>query len=380
MNILFIGHNAQPAGAQLLLLQYLDWLSKYRRDVNITILLIKGGPLLKAYQQVGSVYIFPVQKETNNPIFKIYIQYKQKKLIKFLVKKKVDLIYSNTILNSFIFEELGMYDIPIVTHVHEMDYWFSKLNDKEIDLLKYHTYCFFTASRSVSLALENMGIVEAKKTFPVYVFANDPIELENNQGKSLKSYLKLSSNSIIVGACGSENFRKGKDWLLPIAIGVLSKLPHKNVHFVWIGGGSTYHMEYDRIRSNFPDRIHFLDFLPEAHSYFHEFSLFLMISREDPFPIVNIEAGIRGIPVISFMDNGGTHELLDNDLDMLIPYGNLSLMIDKIIFLLNNPIILTQKGMFLRNLVKKKYNKEYVSNIITNKLFDVCASFKNSKK
>lgn len=374
MKILFIGHNAQPAGAQLLLLQYLDWLSKNRKDIKITILLIKGGPLLRAYQQVGSVFIFPIQSK-KYPFFKFYIQYKQKRLIKFLMNKKIDLIYSNTILNSFLFEKLGMYDVPIVTHVHEMNYWFNKLTKSEINLLKYYTNFFFTASKTVSLNLEKMGIVEAKNTFPVYVFADDPTELLERNEMSLKNHLNISNEAILVGACGAESFRKGKDWFLPIAIGVLSKLSNRDIHFVWIGGDSSFEIEYDTMKSNSFERIHFLNYVPNAHSYFHELSLFLMISREDPFPIVNIEAGIRGIPILSFMDNGGTHELLENDLDMLVPYGNLNLMVEKIVYYLNNPKLLSEKGLFLKDIISEKYTKDHVSNVITNKLFEICSNF-----
>ena len=37
-----------------------------------------------------------------------------------------------------------------------------------------------------------------------------------------------------------------------------------------------------------------------------------MTSREDPFPLVNLEAMTNGVPVICFKDSGGSEELVDS--------------------------------------------------------------------
>jgi len=376
MKVLFIGHNAQPAGAQLLLLHYLQWLSINRKEIDIHVLLMKSGPLKEAYQKTGVFYLFPNNNSTRNPFLKFYISGKQVKLIRQLLKEKFDIIYSNTILNVSILEKLTVSGIPLITHVHEMSFWFDQLSCKEIEILKKHTNYFFTASRAVSETLEELEIVKSEETYPVYVFADDQIQLKEENQFSLRTYLDLPPEAILVGACGSENFRKGKDWFIPISISVLSKLSHLNIHFVWIGGGTNHEMEFDKRQSGYADRIHFIDHLPHAHLYFHELTLFLMISREDPFPIVNIEAGIHAIPVISFMNNGGTQELLDDDPSLLVPYGNLQMMADRIVSLLTNSQLLLEKGKFIQTKIKNHFMKDHVAEIITNKLIEVFYQFK----
>lgn len=371
MKILFIGHNAHPAGAQLLLLRYLQWLSVNRKEIDIHVLLAKSGSLKEAYEKTGTLYLFPNNKGTRNPFFKIYIMLKQAKLIKLLLKEKFDVIYSNTILNSSIVKKLAVSGVPIITHVHEMRFWIDQLSSNEIEFLKMRTNYFFTASRAVSETLEEMGIVKSKDTFPVYVFGSDQVQLEKQKQFSLRAYINLSADAILVGACGSENFRKGKDWFIPISISVLSKLSHLNIHFVWIGGETSSELEFDRRQSGYAERIHFIDYLPNAHLYFHDLSLFLMISREDPFPIVNVEAGINAVPVISFMNNGGTQELLEDEPQLLVPYGNLQLMSNLIISMLTDPKLLIEIGESLKRKVRNYYMADQVASNITDKIFYV---------
>lgn len=377
LKFLFIGHNAHPAGAQFLLLHYLQWLSVNRKEIEIHILLMKPGPLIEAYKKTGKLYLFPNNKSTSNPFLKFYISLKQVKLIRRLLKEEFDVIYSNTILNASILEKFGAFGVPIITHVHEMGLWFDKLSEKEVEILKNYTNYFFTASKAVSKTLEELRIAKLEETYPVYVFADDQIQLEEKKQFSLSKYLNLPTDAILVGACGSENFRKGKDWFLPISISVLSMLSHLNIHFVWIGGKINSELEFDHLKSGYVDQIHFIDHLPHAHKYFHELSLFLMISREDPFPIVNIEAGFNAIPILSFMNNGGTPELLEDDLSLLVPYGNIAMMAKRIVSFLTDPHILHEKGKFIQSKIKNHYTMNHVAEIITNKVIEISNDFKN---
>lgn len=332
---------------------------------------MKSGPLIEEYKKVGIFYLYPLNLGSKNELVKFYIFLKQKLLIKLLFFRKFDLIYSNTILNSFILQEFSSFGIPIVTHVHEMGFWLRQLDRKEFDLLRKHTSIFLTASKAVSNSLEEFGIVKSDYTFPVYAFADEDYIFKNKENYSLKKYLNIPQDSILIGACGAENYRKGKDWFIPIASGVLNMLPVPNVHFVWIGGTVTNEIEFDRFHSGFSNQIHFINHLPNAHLFFSDLSLFLMISREDPFPIVNIEAGIQSVPVLSFFGNGGTEELLEDDPILLVPFGDLKLMSERIVSLLEDPRLLKEKGRSLQKKIRKKYTKDLLCNAITDKIVSI---------
>ena len=47
-----------------------------------------------------------------------------------------------------------------------------------------------------------------------------------------------------------------------------------------------------------------------------------MTSREDPFPLVNLEAAISGVPIICFEKSGGSPEIIDDSSGFVVPYGD----------------------------------------------------------
>lgn len=379
MKILFISHNAHPAGAQLLLLQFLQWLKDNKTDIDIHILLGKSGALLSDFQKTGNTYIYPQNSSTRNPLLKIYIAYKQYQLIKLLRNQHFDLVYSNTILNTTLIEKLACINAPTITHAHEMSYWLDQLTTQQIDQLKTHTDYFLTASQSVANQLIERGIASNENTYPVFVFVDDKKLLNTDFSKSLKKHLKLPEDAILIGACGAENFRKGKDWFIPIASAVLSRSNQNNIHFVWIGGKTDEQIDFDLNRCGYSSQIHFIDHLADAGSYFHELSLFLMISREDPFPIVNIEVAMQGITILAFENTGGTQELLVNHTDLLVPYGNISSMADRIISIVSHPDVLQKNVHQLSEFVKRRYTINLVAEEIYEKMMSIATQYNKQK-
>ena len=61
-----------------------------------------------------------------------------------------------------------------------------------------------------------------------------------------------------------------------------------------------------------------------------------MISREDSFPLVNIEAAAQGVPVLCFDSAGGTPEFINGRAGAVVPYLDLVAMSDKILELLGD--------------------------------------------
>ena len=54
--------------------------------------------------------------------------------------------------------------------------------------------------------------------------------------------------------------------------------------------------------------------------YFNDFDVFLMTSREDPFPLVCIEVGMLGIPIICFDGATGSQEIINQGGGVVVPY------------------------------------------------------------
>ena len=206
--------------------------------------------------------------------------------------------------------------IPIITHIHELAFWINQagdLNLRQVESASNHIIC---ASNAVKNYLQSRQMFENTPIETIYEHVNVNELRVTSDRKSLKEKLGLPANAFLVGASGAELWRKGKNWFIPIALQTFNLAPDKPIHFIWIGGALTYELEYDLIKSGLTDRVHFIPHLPQANKYFHEFDVFLMLSREDPFPVVSLEAAALGVPIICFQNAGGTQEWLSHGGDL----------------------------------------------------------------
>lgn len=369
MKILFVSHDAEPAGAQLLLLQFLEWLKQNRPEVHFEILLGKSGVLQQRFEAVGRVRI-AVRRLKKSGSKSIIYKIREDLFYRKLKKQQFELIYLNTSVSGLYLSKLGSWGLPVISHILEMSFWFRQSGWETKELLKTFTTHFLAASNSVKDFLIQDGFCESDRVSiaPGFVSSN---RMHIDSEKSIHRLLGLNSKRFLVGACGSEGFRKGKDWFIPLAIQVLRNLNSDAIHFVWIGGTTSWEIDFDLQRSGYKNQIHFITNTQNAASYFHELSLFLMLSREDPFPTVNLEAGWFQVPIVGFEKSGGTSELLVNGGGRLVPYGDLHAMAEVISEYFNQPDLRKHDGKCLSTFVQSNYEQEQVCTQILNQIIEV---------
>ncbi len=338
--VLFISHDAYCAGATLLLLQLMAY-AKKTGTIEIEILVKNShGRLLPDFQRIAPTRVWnsPPQKGHRAALIlrKMIEKVRKKLIIKHLQKARFDLIFSNTITNGELLESLRPLGLPVITQVHELGYWIDKCGPLNLEQVKAHTHRYLAASLAVQrLLVEKHGIPESSITV-AYEYTDVQRMRTGQCAGALKQQLGLAPDTLIVAGCGDEVWRKGKDLFVPVAARVLRKtgLP---VHFVWIGGKVSREIAFDHDQCGFRDRIHFIDFIPDAYRYFCDIDIFVMLSRDDPFPVVNLEAGALGKPIVCFADSGGTPELISECNQNIIPYLDPGCMSDRILELINAP-------------------------------------------
>lgn len=365
--ILFISHDAHLAGAQILLLNLLKWIKKYHSQVEFDVLLAGEGVLTADFEKLTNVFKMPLPKERAKELDKIIYKFKLKFFYNQICHKKYDLIYNNTFSNGELLNVLKLNKMPIITHVHELEFWIKKNGLENQNKIKASTSYYLAASKSVKNYLLKNNIADINNVEVVYEWIDSQLLLQQNKNKSIRFFLNLPEDSVIIAASGRENFRKGKDWFIPIAIQVLTKVKSNKIHFVWIGGNTSEELVFDCLKSNFHNNIHFIEHIPEANTYFNEFEIFMMLSREDPFPIVNLEAAIWKVPIICFENTGGTEELVSENCGIKVPYGNLNMFSEAIISVLENGQFKNEIGMN----VKEKVLREYDINVVGEKIMKV---------
>jgi glycosyltransferase involved in cell wall biosynthesis len=250
--ILFIGHDANRAGAQYLLLHLLTFLQQ--SGVETALLLGDGGPLVADYERVTKVYagfVPPAPPQQNGLITRAFNRFglgtsNQEndpraelfaELLPVLRAQSFDLIFSNTIANGGLLRRLQPLGLPFVSYVHELEtsiHIYTKPDELRYQL--DHATSFLCGSDAVRQNLiQNHGLVPEKTDV-----LNSLIRTESLLNTLAKCGSTGCSNpfgnpgdAVVVGGCGNAEWRKGVDLFVLMAQQVLKT--RADTYFVWIG-------------------------------------------------------------------------------------------------------------------------------------------------
>jgi glycosyltransferase involved in cell wall biosynthesis len=252
-----------------------------------------------------------------------------------------DVLYCNSITSALALRVLP--DIPptVISHVHELDsaveHWVDAEDRRSmID----HSSAFVVAAECVGRNLVDNHGVDPSRVHCCYEFVDPPFAIEGRVAEA-REQLRLSDEELVVGAVGTADWRKGADLFIQVAARVVESSPGTKVRFVWVGRALPHDLEnhLDDLRTlGLSDVVTFIGEVPDPASYMSLFDVFCLTSREDPFPLVCLEAGALSVPVVTF-ENGGMVELAVADgvhdpLLTAVPYLDVEGMADAVAALL----------------------------------------------
>ncbi len=351
--ILFISHDATRTGAPMVLLHLLKW---FRRNSRIAyqILLKDGGPLEDEFCSLGHVHLLNWDNTCLD-------QTKKENYLKDLAKQDFDLIYSNTIANGQILKFLTSADCPIMSHIHELEYRIRYQTKPDIIAgVTAFTDHYIAASQAVKRNLVgNHGIPEAIIDV-IHEFIPTKISTPNPEARrEIRKRLEIPPDALIVGACGTSDWRKGPDLFIQLAAMVRRRLGD-SVHFCWLGAqleeSGFSALAYDVSKANLRSHVHFIGPQQNPQEYFALFDVFACVSREDPFPLVNLEAAAFGTPIVCFDNSGGAREFVGDDCGFVVDYLNLEDMGARLMDLLKTPDLRTRLGHQAQRKVRQNHD------------------------
>jgi glycosyltransferase involved in cell wall biosynthesis len=301
-----------------------------------------------------------------------------------VVSLGVDLIYSNTATNGDIVSALADIGCPVITHVHELEYALGfAIPLASVIQMKESTNHYIAVSQSVKKNLiESHFIPEAKidlayEFIPAYVKSKNQAFVAN---KCAREELGVPLDDYIVGGCGTIDWRKGSDLFVQLAGLVSQRRVERPVWFIWLGGklnGSRYfeaayqQLCHDIKLLGLENSVKFIGSRENAIDYIAAFDVLTMTSREDPFPLVCLEAALMEVPIVCFDKAGGTIELVEDDAGFVVPYLDLPCMADKVVTLLNSRELRLRYGQRAANKVRCFYDVE----VVAPKIYDVMNRF-----
>ncbi|HWB63000.1 MAG TPA: glycosyltransferase [Chitinophagales bacterium] len=333
--ILFISHDATPSGAPIVLLGLIEWL-KANTDIEITVLLKDGGPLAKKFSELAPVYFFnltyamPGNRLASFFYRRVVYPFLERRhkatLFEQLKQKNFDLIYSNTIANGSVLEFLAGLKCKVLSHIHELQFVIDCLGEENARQVVAHTQTYIAVSAQVKQHLCKRFNLPEEKIVQIPPFIDfsrvEKLKSEIDSG-ALKRELGIPENAFVIGCAGSLEWRKGGDIFVSTAINAVKKLP--NAYFIWVGGERDKNLlsrlRFDIEKAGLPNRILFTGYKPNPYPYFAMWDLFLLTSREDPYPLVCLENMYLQKPVVCFAGSGGGEPLVGNyQCGVAVPY------------------------------------------------------------
>jgi glycosyltransferase involved in cell wall biosynthesis/predicted HAD superfamily hydrolase len=300
-SLIFISHEASRTGAPTVLLTIMRWLKK-NTTINFSILIGVHGPLDRDFEQVAPCFYL-----------EDYHHHFIKNELRRFCGDHVQAVYVNSIASSAYAAQLDFLNATYIAHVHEMENVFRLLEDQFAQLIPLCRK-YIVVSNGAREAVERR--IDRSRSEVVlinpFIDPTDPAPC---------AFRRPAGKTVIFG-CGTVEARKGFDLFCDVAK-ALTAAGRDDVLMAWIGAkavdGPDPEVEI-RVRG-VEDVVVWMGPQDRPIDFFRQGDLFLLPSREDPFPLVCLEAAEAGLPIICFDHRaGGMPTFVGDDAGIVVPH------------------------------------------------------------
>jgi glycosyltransferase involved in cell wall biosynthesis len=370
LRILFVSHEATRTGAPRFLLHFLTWLRDDPR-VEFEVLLRRGGPMLEAFEALAPVHVlddrrpdsWPARFEREfargplqRPVQRAMLS-QRKRRIRHL--RDFDLIYLNSAVSAGALHAIPQQGELLISHLHELETGIehSLYGPGDREQLFGRSDRFVAAADCVADCLVEMHGVPAEKVKRHYEFLDPPAPQPRDE--ALLARLGIPENAHVVGAMGTVEPRKGPDLFLALAKQLEVKGDGRPVHFIWLGPPPAVHwqwpMETEIRRAHLTEIVHLTGEQPDPFPYLALLDVFVLASREDPYPFACLEAASMGKPIVAF-DSGGMSEFLAQGGGFVIPHLHVAEMASRVRELLDDDALRERLGAEAAHQVRRDHD------------------------
>ncbi len=363
--ILFISHDSGRTGAPIGLLAFMRWL-RAQGGCEIGTILRAPGPLVDDFRALGPTLMLGNSFLSRSRLGRRVRSHLPRAwrgdagaIRKFFVQGRYDAIYSNTITNGAILETLAG-RAPVVTHVHELEYWIERSGAENLRRVLSCTNAFIAASFAVRDNLVQNHGVPAEKIAVVHEHIRELPALPTAEDKvSARRALGIPQDAFVVGSCGAEHWRKGRDLIPQLLLALRRERPDRAFHFVWVGRPGTrdeeFALQHDLHRAGVEAFYHSSGGeVADPFRYYPAMDVFALLSRDDPYPLACLEAAALEMPVVCFADAGGMPEFARDGCGFVAPYLDLSAMARDVVHLAEDSTLTRNFGKAAREKVARE--------------------------
>jgi len=349
LRTLFLTRDASRTGAPRVLLTLARQLTD-AGAIQPAFLIRQNGPLIDEFRRLGPTATLETPWPSTarfyrGPVYDTHVFALTARLA--LRTRGFDLIYANTITNGRRLETLRSLRLPVVTHVHELEYAVSvEVSPASLHAARLATTQYIACSDAVERFLVDRLDVPEERVRIVHEFIDTAGVVAAVDRGALRRSLGIDERTVVVGGCGTLDERKGSDLFVEVAAQLRRSRPDlfpagapPLVRFVWLGGARA---DVDRFRAvaraqDLADSVTFVGEVDGAARLFADFDMFLLTSREDPYPLVVLECAALGVPSIVFAGAGGAPEFVEGDAGVQVAHLDVEAMTNHVSALVSNP-------------------------------------------
>ena len=320
-SVVFVSHEASRTGAPIVLLELLTWLRAHT-DIEFSIVIGAHGPLDTAFEALGPTFYF-----ADHPADAV------REPLRAFCGNNVQVLYCNTVAASYYASQLAFLNAEMIFHVHELEGVFRHYEEAFLAIAP-RCKTFIAVSEAVRECIAKRVDLQGRE-----VLVLPPFIAPASEKSGAPSLRSRSPDETVIFGCGAVETRKGFDIFCDVAQRLRAS-GVRQVRMYWIG--SDAHGDLDA-RAEIEERgvgniVEWLGPQLNARAFFGQGDMFLLTSREDPFPLVCLEAAEAGLPVLCFDERaGGMHRFVEQDAGVVVPYLDRDAMASAVLDLVRDP-------------------------------------------
>jgi len=319
-DIAFVLHTTTRTGAPICALRLARWMRRKDYADPIFILLADGALLPEIWNEFPCLPLFAMPKSQRRSCLQATLP-------------RTRVVYLNSLASLRAWQWLDWYRGGLVLHVHESA---ASIDQYASDLT------------AIALAGPRTIAVNESCKAPLTQMLGQAPDIVPPAIEFTQQHLKGSpptARKIVVG-CGTMSLRKGADLFCQVAAQLLEKFDDE-VEFRWLGGVGDVDMKGLLKRYGISRHVKLMGEVSDPLPYLATASLFMLPSRDDPFPLVAMEAASCGVPVVCFdVLTDGVGTWISRGAGDIIPAFDICAMADSIIQFLIDPVRLASAGTF----------------------------------
>jgi len=340
VRLLVASHDASRTGAPLVLLTFLRWLRE-ETDTEVQLVLWRGGPLVGAFAEVADLTVLhpapgrrSVAETVELALAKLRLPGLGDRLQAARVRRRLrigphDVLYLNGAGAALVVPHLPA-GAPTVSHVHEL------ARGLTFSLRGPGRKRFLGADRVIAVARVVADLLVAD-----WGVDRDRIEVvpgcvPDRVPGGPPGPPPPTGDEPLVLSVGAGSWRKGVDRFVDLAATVRDEAGD-GVRFAWVGPlDDRPAVEAQVAALGLTGVVDLPGEVADPTRWYERATVFVSTAREDPFPLVALEAGAVGLPVVA-TDSGGIRELLDEGRGLVVPSKDVDRLAREVAALLADP-------------------------------------------